>query len=420
MTDYLSAVIGYLRPRLSYPVGETADAGGLAVTLAGGELDGDYLGGAAELRALLDLTAFAPSQLAALRMLHEAHTALQGLPTDYEWPQYRFRALGATVESLPAAADVSPSGTYAVESSIGVNCDDGTTATEVDLWESESDNAALRHTGTARVDGDHVVLDVGATGAGIRVETVRITDAAILIQIPAAVAPAPAGPQIPGWTVPEGRTADMAFAATTAAHGFHVAGFYVTPDRGGGDEPEAGGDPIFGPDDATISRLVITQGSELLCNAAGTAAFGDYCRQPDLMVDIQTPIGRASWVSSERIATAGSAFCRWTLTQDVARVLAFGGNSRIVVAFTFPAETTTTTPTGDVDALPAAHAFYLRQPSTGRVWSIPTARLVQQAPYWTMARTGTRTEIGSDLGMEMLLLDASNPAVRADTQTEIV
>lgn len=125
MIDYLSATIAYLSDRVSYPVGETADKGGLAVTLAGGELDGDYLGGNAEYRALLDLTAFADSQSDALRMLHAATTALRTMPPEYEDADHAFRATGGiTVESLPAAESVSPAGVYEVSVSVGVACEE--------------------------------------------------------------------------------------------------------------------------------------------------------------------------------------------------------------------------------------------------------------------------------------------------------
>ena len=125
MIDYLSATIAYLSGRVSYPVGETADKGGIAVTLAGGELDGEYLGGAAEYRAILDLTAFSDSQSAALRMLFDATDALRTMPPDYEDADHAFRATaGVTVESLPGAESVSPAGTYEVSASVGVTCEE--------------------------------------------------------------------------------------------------------------------------------------------------------------------------------------------------------------------------------------------------------------------------------------------------------
>ena len=124
MIDYLSATIAYLRPRLSYPVGETADKGGLALTLAGGDVE-ESIGGAMEFRALLDLTAFADSQSAALRMLLEATDALRTMPTDYEDAEHAFRAVaGVTVESLPGAESVSPAGVYEVSATVGVTCEE--------------------------------------------------------------------------------------------------------------------------------------------------------------------------------------------------------------------------------------------------------------------------------------------------------
>ena len=125
MIDYLSAIIDYLRPRVSYAVGETAGPGGVAVTLAGGGVE-EYVGGAAEYRATLDLTALGSSQVNALAMLHAAHAALATMPPDHEAPQYRFRATaGVSVESLPSAVDVDDGGkTYAVQSTVAVSCTD--------------------------------------------------------------------------------------------------------------------------------------------------------------------------------------------------------------------------------------------------------------------------------------------------------
>ena len=124
MTDYLGAVIAYLRPRVPYDVGETAEKGGLAVSLAGGEVD-ESLGGATEYRAVLDVTAFAGSQSDALRMLFEASTALGTMPTDYEDADHAFRATaGVAVESLPAAESVTAAGVYEVSASVGVSCEE--------------------------------------------------------------------------------------------------------------------------------------------------------------------------------------------------------------------------------------------------------------------------------------------------------
>ena len=125
MIDYLAATIDYLSGRVSFPVGETADKGGIAVTLAGGELDGDYLGGAVEYRAILDVTAFGDSQSDALRMLHAATTALRTMPPEYEDADHAFRATGGvTVESLPAAESVTAAGVYEVSVSVGVACEE--------------------------------------------------------------------------------------------------------------------------------------------------------------------------------------------------------------------------------------------------------------------------------------------------------
>ena len=124
MIDYLSAVIAYLRPRVSFPVGETAGKGEMAVTLAGGEIE-EYIGGGIEYRPVLDLSAFASSQVDGLRMLTEATTALRAMPGDYEDTAHAFRATaGVTVESLPAAESVTPAGVYDVSVSVSVTCEE--------------------------------------------------------------------------------------------------------------------------------------------------------------------------------------------------------------------------------------------------------------------------------------------------------
>lgn len=124
MIDYLAATIGYLSGRVSFPVGETADKGGVAVTLAGGDVE-EHIGGATELRPLLDVTAFADSQSAALRMLLDATAALRTMPPDYEDADHAFRAVqGVTVESLPGAESVSPAGVYEVSATVGVTCEE--------------------------------------------------------------------------------------------------------------------------------------------------------------------------------------------------------------------------------------------------------------------------------------------------------
>ena len=124
MIDYLTAVIDYLRTRVAFRVGEVADKGGVAVSLAGGDIE-ESIGGAVEYRAVLDLTAIADGQAAALAMLHDASAALVNMPAEYEDAANHFRAtVGITVESLPAAESVTQAGVYAVSMSVAVLCEE--------------------------------------------------------------------------------------------------------------------------------------------------------------------------------------------------------------------------------------------------------------------------------------------------------